>query len=353
MSLTSLGWNDRFTSLLHGLADPGLVAGRVVRVERGRLGVAAEHGELTAALAGRLDPAGEPAPAAVGDWVALDLAADTPLVRAILPRASRLARRAAGSDRTAQVLAANVDLVLVVEPLDRGPNPRRIERGVALAWDGGATPLVVLTKSDLALDLPAALAAAAAAAPFVEVVAVAAAAGAGLDELSARLTGGGTGVLVGPSGAGKSTLANALLGAQRLATGVVRAGDRRGRHTTTRRELVVLPGGGCLIDTPGLRELGLWLSAEAVDGAFPEIEALAAECRFGDCRHDAEPGCAVTAAVANGGIDPDRLAGYHRLRREAERLELLVDPRGLAEIRARDKSFARLVRAEVRRKRRL
>lgn len=351
MSLTSLGWNDRLTSLWHDLADPGLIAGRVVRVERGRLGVAAEGGELTAVLAGRLDPSGEDPPAAVGDWVAVAATvAATPVVRAILPRASRLARRAAGSERSAQLLAANVDLVLLVEPLDRGPNPRRIERGVALAWDAGATPLVVLTKADLATDLAAAVAAAAAAAPFADLVPVCAAAGDGLDQLRDRLGPGRTAVLLGPSGAGKSTLANALLGAERLATGAVRDADHRGRHTTTRRELVTLASGGCLIDTPGLREIGLWLAAEAVDSAFPEIEALAAECRFGDCGHQGEPGCAVAAAVERGELGAARLAGYHRLRREARRVEQLAAPRGAAAQRARDKSFARLVRAEVHRK---
>lgn len=351
MNLESLGWNERLKALYRQLDGLGLGPGRVVRVDRGAVVVSTATGDVNAVAAGRLDPAGEPGPAAVGDWAALESAGDTAVVRGLVTRTSVLTRRAAGGEASAQVLAANVDLVLVVEPLDRGPNPRRVERALALAWEAGAAPVVVLTKSDLAADLGGALATAAAAAPFAELLAVSADSGAGIDALRTRLAAGTTAVLLGASGAGKSTLANALLGCERQAVGVVRPGDRRGRHTTTRRELVVLPSGGCLVDTPGLRELGLWLGADAVDGAFPELSALAAGCRYRDCRHEHEPGCAVVAAVAQGELDAARLESYRRLRREAARLERAEGPLGQAAVRARERRFARLCRAEQRMRR--
>jgi ribosome biogenesis GTPase len=291
-------------------------------------------------------------PPAVGDWVGLDLAGGAAVVRAILPRAGALARRRPGAPELEQVAAANVDLVLVVDGLDRGPNPRRIERAAALAWDAGASPVVVLTKRDLCPDLEAALARAREGAPFAEVLAVAAASGEGMAELEALLTPGRTAVLLGPSGTGKSTLANRLLGEAHFAVAAVRDGDRRGRHTTTHRELVRLPSGACLIDTPGIRELGLWLDAGAVEAVFPEIEAAADGCRFGDCRHEGEPGCAVAQAAARGEIDPARLASFQRLRREAENLAVRRDASRRHELRARERSFGRMARAVMRLKNR-
>lgn len=352
MQLSFLGWSPRFEALFASLDQRSHdTPARVVRADRGEVTVLTEVDAVAAAIAGRLDPAGEPGPPAVGDWVVLDRAADRAVVRAILPRATALGRRWPGEAERLQVAAANVDLVLLVEGLDRGPNPRRLERGAALAWDAGATPVVVLTKRDLATDLEAGLERARSGAPFVDLVAVSAATGAGLEGLDAHLRPGVTAVLLGPSGVGKSTLANRLLGEDRFATGEVREVDRRGRHTTTRRELVVLPSGACLIDTPGVRELGLWLEAEAVGAAFPEIEERAAGCRFRDCRHESEPGCAVAAAVAAGELDGARLASFLRLRREAEAHELRHDPERRREARAVDRRFAKLVREVVRVKR--
>lgn len=350
MNLITHGWNDRLESLHAAVGGDTCQPARVIRVDRGRLVLAVSGGELAAVVSRRLAPGSEDGPPTVGDWVAVDTSADTAVVRAILPRTSCLVRRAAGGERRAQLLAANIDLVLVVEGLDRGANPRRIERAAAVAWDSGATPVAVLTKADLAADPAAEVAAVAAAVPFVDVVCTSAADGAGMNELRRRLAPGVTAAMLGPSGAGKSTLANALLGSDRQAVAAVRRGDRKGRHTTTSRELLALPGGGCLIDTPGLRELGLWLTSEAVEGAFADVEALAAGCRFADCRHQGEPGCAVDEAVRSGALDAGRLVGYQRLRREAERLERLEAPRGLAEARAHDRRFARLVRSVLRHK---
>jgi ribosome biogenesis GTPase len=248
------------------------------------------------------------------------------------------------------VAAANVDLVLVVESLERGPNPRRIERASAIAWDGGATPAVVLTKLDLMEKPEAAVARAKEGAPFADVIAVSATTGEGMGALAAVLVEDTTAVLLGPSGAGKSTLANRLLGEERFATTHVRESDHKGRHTTTHRELVILPGGACLIDTPGVRELGLWLDPEAVGAAFPEIEEVARRCRFRDCRHENEPGCAVLKDVDRGVLDPARLASFLRLRREAENLDMRRDESRRFEVRAQERSFGRMVREAMRHK---
>jgi len=342
--LTDFGWNDRLESIFTTVIMDTYTPARVIRVDRGAVTVQSAEEPVTAVVAGTLDPVGEVGQPAVGDWVALDLDADTAVVRAILPRSGALNRRRPGEADDAQALAANVDVVFIVESVERGPNPRRIERAVALAWDAGATPVVVVTKTDLCDDPDAAVEKAREGAPFAEIVALSAVDGSGVDELCEHLPAGSTAVLLGPSGVGKSTLTNRLLGEERLAVSHVREGDAKGRHTTSHRELVVLPSGGCLIDTPGIRELGLWLGAEAIDSAFPEIETAAEGCRFRDCRHNDEPGCAVIEAVEAGEIDGNRLASFHRLQREAEHLEQRLDPSRKHEIRARERGFGKMIR---------
>ena len=344
MNLEILGWSRRFQTLYIPYDRQHHEPGRVVRVDRGVVVAETEGGRRTAVVPSALDPSGEPGPPAVGDWVVLDVGSDTVVVHAVLPRVGALVRRRPGAADAAQVVAANIDVVFVVESVERGPNPRRIERAVAMAWDAGATPVVLLTKCELSDDVDGAVGLARAGAPFVEVVPLSVVANHGVDEVGRFLTPGTTGVLLGPSGVGKSTLINRLLGEDRMAVSAVRDGDAKGRHTTTHRELVPVPGGGCVIDTPGVRELGLWLSADAVGSAYPEIEAAADGCRFRDCRHRSEPGCAVVAAVEAGRIDPARLAGYHRLRREAERLEERLDPSRRHEIRARERGFGKMVK---------
>lgn len=341
MDLFSLGWHRHIEDSFNGFLGGGLVAARVIADGREPLVVESEHGQSSAVVAGRLDGAGEPGPPVIGDWVALDLAEHTPVVRAIAPRACVLARRRPGAAEHVQVLAANVDRIILVEALDRGPNRRRIERGVAVAYDSGAAPIVVLTKADLCSDVAGAEAEARLAAPFADVLTVSAVESAGVDRLAELLAPGTTAVFLGPSGAGKSTLINRLLAEDRLATRAVRDGDRKGRHTTTRRQLVPLPSGACLIDTPGIRELGLWLDVDGVDAAYGDLEILAAGCRFRDCRHEFEPGCAVRAAVEIGELDEQRLAGYLKLRREAEAHELR---RSTRELRAHERRFSRLVK---------
>jgi ribosome biogenesis GTPase len=344
MTLQTLGWNDRLESLFAPYRSSNLIPARVTRVDRGAVTVQSEAGTATVSVTNQLDSQGEAGPPAVGDWVGMDLIGDYGAVRVILPRAGALARRRPGKGDHEQVAAANVDLVLVVESLDRGPNPRRIERASAIAWDGGATPIVVLTKLDLCQDADAAIARAREGAPFVEVLMVSAKVGVGMEILAGRLTEGSTAVLLGPSGVGKSTLTNRLLGEERLAVAEVREGDRKGRHTTTFRELFVLPTGACLIDTPGVRELGLSLDSEAVGAAFPEIEEAARRCFFGDCRHESEPDCAVLEEVYLGHLSVGRLASFLRLRREAEELEIRRDKSRHHEIRARERSFGKMVR---------
>lgn len=350
MKLQDLGWNDRFESLFGPFRNSNLIPARVTRVDRGVVTVQSETGLAPASIAGRLDPTGETGLPAVGDWVGMDVINGVGIVRVILPRASSLVRRRPGEADHEQVAAANVDVVLVVESLDRGPNPRRIERASAIAWEGGATPVVVLTKLDLCEDQEAAIALAREGAPFVDVLMVSAKIGVGMEKVAEQLAGGLTAVLLGQSGSGKSTLTNRLLGDDRLAVAEVREGDRKGRHTTTFRELFVLPGGGCLIDTPGVRELGLWLDPESVITAFAEIEEAARRCFFGNCRHEAEPDCAVRDEVEQGQINARRLASYLRLRREAEHLEMRRDESRRHEIRARERSFGKMVRDAVKRK---
>jgi ribosome biogenesis GTPase len=292
-ALRPFGWGDRWDALL----APGHQPARVVRHD-GQLVIVATP-ELRA-LPVRAT-AGE---TVVGDWVGIESDA----VAEVLPRTTLLRR--AAPDGSRQPITANVDVVLVVCGLDRPVRPGRLQRSVATTWDAGAQPLVVLTKADLGDVVDQALAIAADAVPSVDVIVTSTTTGIGLDELAAACRDR-TVVLLGESGAGKSSLTNALLGDEVAEVGAVRESDQKGRHTTTSRELRLLPGGGVIIDTPGIRALALWVDAEAIDATFPEIEELAASCRFSDCGHETEPGCAVRDTV-----DPDRLEDWRSLHRE-------------------------------------
>jgi ribosome biogenesis GTPase len=272
---------------------------------------------------------------AVGDWVIVDDEA----VQDLLPRRGLLQRRDP-STGFEQLIAANVDVVGIVSGLDRPISRGRIERFVTLAYDAGAVPIVVLSKSDLLASTADAVGAAAQAAPGVDVFCVSAWAGSGIEELRARLAGN-TVAFVGESGSGKSALVNVFAGHEVAATGEVRAGDHKGRHTTTARHLHLVPEKCCLIDTPGLREVGLWTDTGTVDVVFDDIANLAAGCRFGDCGHSSEPACAVRNAVEEGALSAERFASWEQLRREAAAAELRADPHGRHQA---DRQFGRMVR---------
>lgn len=306
-TLERLGWDDERAAEVSALGEPDGVPGRVVRQDRGWVQVARPDGVHAART--RADRVGTPV---VGDWVVV---VDDE-VAAVLERRSAL-RRADPVGEGEQVLAANLDRVLIVAGLDRPVKAGRIQRAAAQAWDAGAEPTVVLTKADLVDDVEGARAEVAAEHPGTDVVAVSARTGGGIDQLRTGL-GGDTVVLLGESGAGKSSLLNALAGVDVAVTGEVRATDAKGRHTTTRREMHLLPGGGIVVDTPGIRAIGLYVDPEAIDAAFPDIDELSAQCRFSDCTHDHEPGCAVLAAVESGELAGERLAAYRELHAEAE-----------------------------------
>ena len=302
--LSSLGWDERAARAVAQVTAPGCAAGRVVRVDLDSAVVATEVGDRRARA--RALPA-------VGDWVVAHVQEAEAALVGIARRWSELSRRDP-TGRT-QVLAANVDLVLVTAPPDR-LSVARVEREVALGWDSGARPVVLLTKADLApADLAEELCSRLVG---VEVVPVSTVTGRGADDVAEMLRPALTAVLLGPSGAGKSSLTNLLLGCGAAPTGLVRPGDRRGRHVTSSRSLYAVPTGGVIIDTPGLRSLSLTVDRGGVTAAFPDVEALAAECRFADCLHEHEPDCAVLAAERDGKLDGRRLANYRKLRGELD-----------------------------------
>jgi ribosome biogenesis GTPase / thiamine phosphate phosphatase len=344
--LAALGWSPSRAEEFIPHAAAGCVPARIAAQHRGGYVVYAESGERPAEVVGQLrhaalGPADLPA---VGDWVAVRDApeADAATIHALLPRRTAFSRKAAG-EAVEQVVAANVDVVFLVSALGPDLNVRRLERYLAAGWDSGADPVVVLNKSDLADDLAGATAQVEAVAFGVPVHVVSAVDGTGLDGLARHLEGNRTAALLGSSGVGKSSLVNRLLGRERQDVAALRA-DGRGRHTTTYRELIPLPGGGLLLDTPGMRELGLWDAGDGVDQTFADVAELAAECRFRDCAHTGEPGCAVLAAVADGRLAAERLESYRKLLRELRHVEVKGDPGAQAEARKRRRSFARSLR---------
>ncbi|MEV7084692.1 ribosome small subunit-dependent GTPase A [Streptomyces sp. NPDC093085] len=332
--LTSYGWDTGWAAAFAPYAERGLLPGRVVRVDRGQCDVATAAGVVRADTE-FVTPHDPLRVICTGDWAVVDPDGDPRFVRAYLPRRTAFVRSTSSKRSEGQILAANVDHAVIAVSMAVELDLGRIERFLALGWESGALPVIVLTKSDL-VDIPAVRAHLVEdvqnAAPGVQVLAVSAAAGDGVDVLSAVLSGG-TSVLLGASGAGKSTLANALLGRAEMEVQATRDVDGKGRHTTTTRNLLVLPGGGVLIDTPGLRGVGLWDAGTGVGQVFSEIEELAEACRFQDCAHTAEPGCAVLAAVEDGALSERRLASYRKLLRENQYIVAKTDARLRGEIR--------------------
>lgn len=315
------GWGRGLQHDFAPFAAQGLVPGRVIVQQRGLYRLATEAGETDAKLSGRfLHAAGEGEHPVTGDWVAAQAEPGFALIQELLPRRTAFVRRAAGTAHQLQVTAANVDVALLTLSLNGDLNVRRLERYLAATHESGAAPVVVLTKADACADTDGAVAAVSQVAGDAPVLVVSAVTGEGLKALSDQLEPRRTAVLLGSSGVGKSTLVNALCGDTRMSTAAIRSSDERGRHTTTHRELILLPSGALILDTPGMRELGL-VDAEAgvaavFGGLDADVEALAAGCRFSDCRHGREPGCAVRAALEDGRLDAARFESWLKLQRE-------------------------------------
>jgi ribosome biogenesis GTPase len=347
-SVYQWGWNSYFEAIWHDGAREHVVPARVIAQQREFWRVAGDFGECWGEAAGRLRLAADEGAEwpAVGDWVAVELgeAENSALLQEVLPRRSRFARKSPGKKMEEQVIAANVDTALLVSALDGDFNPRRVERYLAQCWESGAKPVLVLNKADACADAQARAAEIERVALGAAVYLLSAKTGQGVEELEEILSAGQTFVLLGSSGVGKSTLANRLLGQSRQEVQPVRKGDSRGRHTTTTRELFVLPGGALLIDTPGLRELQLWDAEDGLTEVFAEIDSLARQCRFSDCRHETEPGCAVQAALIAGTLDEARLESRRKLLREQEFLRRKLDPEARQEEKQRIKHINREMR---------
>jgi ribosome biogenesis GTPase len=360
--LGQLGWNARLDEAFASHAAERLVPGRVVLEHTHIYRVLTRDGEVLARVSGRLrhHAAARADFPSVGDWVALappgvlDGGAGgaaprgrTARIVGVLPRRSRFSRRAAGDATEEQVVAANIDAVFLVAGLDGDFNPRRIERYLLVASESGASPVIVLNKADTAGDPEAMAASVRATAGDIPVHAVSCRVPGGVDVLRQYLGHGQTGALLGSSGVGKSTIVNRLVGHDLLRTQDVRESDSRGRHTSTARQLVLLPGSGVLIDTPGMRELQLWDSGETMNGAFGDVETLASACRFRDCQHRQEPGCAVRAAVDTAELSAGRIESYHKLQDEQAHQARQLDLRAQIDERRRRKSATRALQKRL------
>ncbi|PRP97405.1 putative ribosome biogenesis GTPase RsgA [Enhygromyxa salina] len=346
--LEALGWDDRSARTFKPWADAGLVPARVLVEHREHYRVATNDAELPAEVSGRFrhDANARVDFPAVGDFVAVELPeSDGPaMIHAVVPRRSVFMRQSAGEQVEAQVVAANIDVLFIVTAFNHDLNLRRLERYLTLAWESGARPVILINKVDLCDDVDAVLADVAPVALSVPVHPLSALASEGVEAIEQYLEKGKTIGLIGSSGVGKSTLINQLIGGAVQATKAVREADSRGRHTTTHRELFVLPRGGMLIDTPGMRELQLWVADEGLDATFQDIGSLARECRFKDCRHEREPGCAVRAAAEAGELDADRLASYEKLGRELDFVHTRTDKQAASKKKKSDKAIHRAMK---------
>ncbi|HEU4965235.1 MAG TPA: ribosome small subunit-dependent GTPase A [Bacilli bacterium] len=330
-NLNNLGWKPVFEEAFATFAEQGLTVGRVALEHKRIYRVYSEHGELLSEVSGKMRyvATGREDYPAVGDWVVIDARPEEgkATIRAILPRSSKFSRKQAGETTEVQLVATNVDTLFLVNALNSDFNLRKIERYLIMAWESGANPVILLSKADLCDDVDEKLAAVENVAIGVPIHVVSSLQNEGLDALRPYVSDGQTVALIGSSGVGKSTLINRLIGEEVMETGGIREDDDKGRHTTTHRELIVLPEGGLLIDTPGMRELQLWEADEGFDNSFRDIEELAEACRFGDCEHRSEPGCAVKAALTDGTLDQGRFQNYLKMQRELAYLARKEDQR--------------------------
>ncbi|TYS61313.1 ribosome small subunit-dependent GTPase A [Sutcliffiella horikoshii] len=331
MKRNQLGWNEFLNSAFTEYEVQGYTVGRVMLEHKRLYRVETDHGECLAEVAGkyRFEAVTREDYPAVGDWVVLSERQEEgkATIHALLPRFSKFSRKAAGLTTEEQIVAANVDTVFLVQSLNYDFNPRRLERYLVMAWESGSNPVVVLTKSDLCEDIPEKIAEMEAVAFGVPIHAVSVKDETGLEELASYFTVGKTVALLGSSGAGKSTLTNYLLGEEKQLIQEVRSDDDKGKHTTTYRELYMLPTGGLVLDTPGMRELQLWEADGAISHSFQDIEELAEQCYFRDCKHGNEPKCAVQGAINEGTLDAGRYQSYVKLQRELAFLERKNDKR--------------------------
>jgi ribosome biogenesis GTPase / thiamine phosphate phosphatase len=348
MDLKYFGWNDYFQDHFNAYQTEGFIPARVVRENRQQYLIQSQFGELSAEVSGRFlyqteDLADFPA---AGDWVAAlpFLDEQKAIIQAVLPRRNQFSRAVAGGRTEEQVTAANIDLVIIVTGLDTDFNIRRLERYLILARESGAKPIVVLNKADLCNDLPEKIAAVAALASGLEAYAVSAMLNSGMEPLKKSISEGQSAVFLGSSGVGKSSIINRLIGYERQYVNNVRDTDGRGQHTTTFRELILLPSGGVIIDSPGMRELKLWSSSESLSETFTDIVELAKECKFRNCRHESEPGCAIREAIEDGRLDPGRFRNYNKLQREI----MFLERRKNNQTRQYEKNFAKKVRQHSR-----
>lgn len=330
MALREWGWDNQWAEQATRLGVDSSKAARVVAQDRASWTLRLDSGSVSARIPSASCHEHNPV---VGDWVIAEpgpMPTDPWSILAVFPRRSCISRGVAGTGKSEQVLAANVDKVWVVHGLDLEFNPRRLERYLAVVWESGALPEIILTKSDLADDLEAWVSQVGTVSVGVPIRGVSAMDSESVNALRDTLDPGATVCLLGPSGVGKSTLINLLSEAAVAGTGEVRSSDRKGRHVTTRRQLYRIPGGALLLDTPGIRELRVWVLEEGLNHAFPDIDELARRCRFRDCRHDGEPGCAVQEALDAGDLDPERLSSFRKLRAEADYETRKTDPRARA-----------------------
>ncbi|MBX2991034.1 MAG: ribosome small subunit-dependent GTPase A [Bacteroidetes bacterium] len=349
--MNSPGYTDTIAAHARQFLEQGFSIARVIEENRESYIVKTSTHEMPAEISGKLRFTAESREnfPAVGDWVAVNTFDDETqaIIHAVLPRETLIARKSASQRTEIQLIAANVDIIFIVQGLDHNFNSRRLERYLVVAHESGATPVILLSKADLLSpqELQSCKKEASDVSAGAEVIAYSAETGEGLDAIKRHITEGVTTIcLVGSSGVGKSTLINTLSGENLLETGSVREDDSRGRHTTARRQMVFLPGGGILIDTPGMRELGLWHAESSLDQTFPEIADLAEGCKFSDCTHRHEPECAVRAAAEQGALDPDRFAGYLKLRKEADRMNERTTVAGMLERKRKDKILSKAVK---------